>query len=395
MKSLPRALRWTLIGVLLSILSNDMFNGAFVPATLVFALPVWVIALRENIGVGLDFLSPVSGWLVSRFGAFTCLAGAEFAEGIMILSLGAWFLLGTPSPMLLVVLACFLLATGQVLDVATEVFEADVAGEDDDALVRYSGMVEVASSIVGVLLGRYLGSVLAIVDVPLMLVVSGVLSLAAAGTRLLVGKGVGSVEEEEDDLPRTDTSSLRVASLAPMDRFALLMSSLLLGLVPSLWVPYTIRSWGETRGETTMTFAYLASGIGALVASLVFLYFARRIGMRKLARFNLVSALLGLLLVPLSFPLAVVGFALVAAATSGYAQTVVTSRQLLLRGPVLATFTGHSRLAFAVGAAAGSIAGWLVSDYVGATLLPFLAAAALLPALWGARALPKAATARV
>lgn len=391
MKTLPRALRWTLIGVLLSILSNDMFEGAFVPATVVLALPAWVIVVRENIGVGIDFLSPVSGWLVARFGGFTSLAGAELTEGVLILLAGVWFFLGSPTPMLLLVLACLLLATGQIIDVASEVFESDAAGEDDDALVRYSGLIDLSSTLVGALLGRYLGSVLAIVDIPLMLVASGVLSLAAAATRLVVGRQLSNSDETEEEYSAPLTSTAR-SQLSRAHWFSLLLCSFLLGAVPAYWAPYTVRSWGQTRGEAMMSNAYLASGIGAVLAATVFLYFARRLGMRRLARYCLAVAVLGLLLLPFVAPLAVVGFGLAGGATSAFAQTVVTSRQLLARGATLARLTGQARLAFAAGASLGSLGGWLVLDYVGVQALPLGAVGMLLPAFWASRVLPATRT---
>lgn len=56
--------------------------------------------------------------------------------------------------------------TGQVIDVASEVFEVDAAGDDDDLPVKYSGYVAVIASVAGTLLGigsRYGSDMLTVV----------------------------------------------------------------------------------------------------------------------------------------------------------------------------------------------------------------------------------------
>ena len=56
--------------------------------------------------------------------------------------------------------------TGQVIDVASEGFEVDAAGDDDDLPVKYSGYVAVIASVAGTLLGigsRYGSDMLTVV----------------------------------------------------------------------------------------------------------------------------------------------------------------------------------------------------------------------------------------
>ena len=150
---LSRALRWALVGMTFSMLSNAIFEGSVIPSILIVELPAWVIAFRKTFNLVIDFASPISAWIVQRFGSFRSLATTEGVEGVLCLAVAlvpnGW----TYWKWLLLALSCLLLMTGQVIDVASEVFEVDAAGDDDDMLVKYSGYVAVIASVAGTLLG--------------------------------------------------------------------------------------------------------------------------------------------------------------------------------------------------------------------------------------------------
>ena len=163
---LSRALRWALVGMTFSMLSNAIFEGSVIPSILIVGLPAWVIAFRKTFNLVIDFASPVSAWIVQRFGSFRSLATTEGVEGVLCLAVAlvpnGW----TYWKWLLLALSCLLLMTGQVIDVASEVFEVDAAGDDDDMLVKYSGYVAVIASVAGTLLGigsRYGSDMLTVV----------------------------------------------------------------------------------------------------------------------------------------------------------------------------------------------------------------------------------------
>lgn len=357
------ALRWVLVGFILSVLGNQAFEGAFIPATISLSLPAWVIAFRANVGVATDFLSPLSAHLVGRLGAFRALALVELVEGVLCLSVAALFMLHGKNGWVLLVLACVLLVTGQVVDVAAEVFEVDAAGGDDGMLIHYVGIVGVASSVVGVLAGRVAGSYLATISVTGALAFAGIASLGAALSRVLTrNRTAGSGEDEVDEefVPRDR------AVLLPLEgarRVALLACSGGLGLLPALWIAYTIRGLGIERGEALIPFLYGALGVGALLGSLAFHGFARRIGMRRMARSGAVLCLVGLLAASGPLAIAVVGFGLASAGSWAMAQAVVTSRQLLLSGQTLGRFVGRARLVYAAGASVGALVGWLSAEH--------------------------------
>lgn len=131
-----------------------------------------------------------------------------------------------------------------------------------------------------------------------------------------------------------------------------------LGLLPAMWIAYTIRGMGLERGEELIPFLYGALGVGALLGSLAFHGFARRIGMRRMARSGAVLCVVGLLAASGPQAVALVGFGLASAGAWAMAQAVVTSRQLLLSGQTLGRFVGRARLVYAAGASIGALVGW-------------------------------------
>ncbi len=76
-----------------------------------------------------------------------------------------------------------MLLTGQVIDIASEVFEVDAAGGDEDMLVDYSGVIGIVSSVAGSLLGSPLGAWMANWSIPIALAFSAITSFGACATR--------------------------------------------------------------------------------------------------------------------------------------------------------------------------------------------------------------------
>ena len=359
-----RALRWALVGVLLSVLSNDLFEGSFVPATVMLAMPAWVIAARANLSVGLDFASPLAGWLVGRKGAFACLTAAELLEGTLLIAVWAWFLSVGANSWLLFALSVFLLATGQLIDVAAEVFETDAAGDDDDALISYVGVLTVASAVLGLLVGRYLGAVLAVTSIEYLLLASGLLSLGAAATRFVSRKEAAPAAEDFLQAGAAVPAKKRARDASRRAKVQLLAVSAALGFASAFWLPYTIRHWGQLHGTWTMTYITLASGVGTVLAAILFMIGATRLGMLPFGRFSLAGAVVGLGIVAVSSDWLLLGVAIAVGGTSALARVSVTARQLLMRGKNLAAFAGRVRLKFAVCAAAGSWLGWFAIQHV-------------------------------
>ncbi len=248
---LSRALRWALVGMTFSMLSNAIFEGSVIPSILIVGLPAWVIAFRKTFNLVIDFASPISAWIVQRFGSFRSLATTEGVEGVLCLAVAlvpnGW----TYWKWLLLALSCLLLMTGQVIDVASEVFEVDAAGDDDDMLVKYSGYVAVIASVAGTLLGQVAGSALANASIMAMLLTSSALSFACALTRFRTrefmpgfgndGAGGDDGDGSADESTAADTPHApQRTPVTRSTRVRLLIASLLLALIPSLWASYAL-----------------------------------------------------------------------------------------------------------------------------------------------------------
>ena len=177
MRSISPALRWALVGFCFSMLGNQAYEGSVLPSIIIVGLPAWVIGFRKTFMTVADFLSPCSGWIVDKLGGFRALAMTEGVEGV--LSLLPLLMFGSSAwKWSLVALSCALLITGQVIDIASEVFEVDAAGGDDGMIVNYSGIVSILASVTGTLLGSPLGSWIASWSIPAVLIFSSVTSFA-------------------------------------------------------------------------------------------------------------------------------------------------------------------------------------------------------------------------
>lgn len=393
--SLAPALRWALLGFCCSTLGNTAFEGSVVPSLIVVSLPVWVLAARKTFMTVIDFFSPVSAWLVGKIGGFRALALTEGVEGVLSViplcvpvSSPAW-------KWVLFALSCALLVTGQVIDIAGEVFEVDMAGGDEKMLVDYGGIIGVLSSVLGGLIGSPLGAWIASWSVPAVLVVSAVSSFAAASTRLLSRTAVNGGDGRRDARGSAADDSMRIAQIAesaeaggqpPLEegpdvrvrdgvgkradagsrtRVGLLLGSLLLALVPASAFSYVLLGLGDRYGTGSLSAVYLASGVGEVVGALVYAHSASRKGMRCMATLGVLVGAVGLSLMLVFshvYPLMCAAFLVEAVGSTMLVHAVVVSRQILFSGKDLARFSGRSRFMYAVGATGGSWIGYALAS---------------------------------
>lgn len=267
MRSISPALRWALVGFCFSMLGNQAYEGSVLPSIIIVGLPAWVIGFRKTFMTVADFLSPCSGWIVDKLGGFRALAMTEGVEGV--LSLLPLLMLGSPAwKWSLVALSCALLITGQVIDIASEVFEVDAAGGDDGMIVNYSGIVSILASITGTLLGSPLGSWIASWSIPAVLIFSSVTSFAACATRFIMKQDIAQascevaeaqqeVENESQELQESQTELENKADSKSADnqskvkqsanpllksKIMLLAGSLLVAFIPACSV-FIYSSW--------------------------------------------------------------------------------------------------------------------------------------------------------
>ena len=398
MRSISPALRWALVGFCFSMLGNQAYEGSVLPSIIIVGLPAWVIGFRKTFMTVADFLSPCSGWIVDKLGGFRALAMTEGVEGV--LSLLPLLMLGSPAwKWSLVALSCALLITGQVIDIASEVFEVDAAGGDDSMIVNYSGIVSVLASITGTLLGSPLGSWIASWSVPAVLIFSSVTSFAACATRFIMkqdiarvscevgegSNGTNEVEEasqdvenesqvsQENDVANKSTSK-QSANPSLKSKIMLLAGSLLVAFIPACSVSYILLGLGNQYGSNSLTILYIFTGVGSVLASVLYAHSSQKLGLRKVAILGIAVSLLAYCLMFINLlPMMCFAFFLQAIGGMLLVEPIIVARQILFKGSSLAKFSGWARLAFAIGATSGSWIGFIFSSVLQWHLLPILA----------------------
>lgn len=399
MRSISPALRWALVGFCFSMLGNQAYEGSVLPSIIIVGLPAWVIGFRKTFMTVADFLSPCSGWIVDKLGGFRALAITEGVEGV--LSLLPLLMLGSPAwKWSLVALSCALLITGQVIDIASEVFEVDAAGGDDGMIVNYSGIVSILASITGTLLGSPLGSWIASWSIPAVLIFSSVTSFAACATRFIMKQDIAQascevaeaqqeVENESQELQESQTELENKADSKSADnqskvkqsanpllksKIMLLAGSLLVAFIPACSVSYILLGLGKQYGSKSLTILYIFTGVGSVLASVLYAHSSQKLGLRKVAILGIAVSLLAYCLMFINL-LPIMCFAFLLEAIGGMllVEPIIVARQILFKGSTLAKFSGWARLAFAIGATTGSWIGFAFSSTFQWQLLPILA----------------------
>lgn len=400
MRSISPALRWALVGFCFSMLGNQAYEGSVLPSIIIVGLPAWVIGFRKTFMTVADFLSPCSGWIVDKLGGFRALAMTEGVEGV--LSLLPLLMFGSPAwKWSLVALSCALLITGQVIDIASEVFEVDAAGGDDSMIVNYSGIVSVLASVTGTLLGSPLGSWIASWSIPAVLIFSSVTSFAACATRFIMKQDIAQasneVEEASQDVENESSESQEnresqesqenqandVSKKSTSKQFTnpllkskimLLLGSLLVAFIPACSVSYILLGIGKQYSSQSLTILYIFTGVGSVLASVLYAHSSQKLGLRKVAILGIVVSLLAYCLMFINFlPMMCFAFFLQAIGGMLLVEPIIVARQILFKGSTLAKFSGWARLAFAIGATSGSWIGFAFSSTFQWQLLPILA----------------------
>ena len=398
MRSISPALRWALVGFCFSMLGNQAYEGSVLPSIIIVGLPAWVIGFRKTFMTVADFLSPCSGWIVDKLGGFRALAMTEGVEGV--LSLLPLLMLGSPAwKWSLVALSCALLITGQVIDIASEVFEVDAAGGDDGMIVNYSGIVSVLASVTGTLLGSPLGSWIASWSIPAVLIFSSVTSFAACATRFIMKQDIaqasnevegasqdvenesqviseeGEVSQESQANDVTNKSTAK-QSANPLlkSKIMLLAGSLLVAFIPACSVSYILLGLGKQYGSNSLTILYIFAGVGSVLASVLYAHSSQKLGLRKVAILGIAVSLLAYCLMFINLlPMMCFAFLLEAIGGMLLVEPIIVARQILFKGSTLAKFSGWAHLAFAIGATTGSWIGFAFSSTFQWQLLPILA----------------------
>lgn len=391
--TLSRSLQWALLGFTFSIISNSIFAGSVVPSILIVGLPAWALAFNNTFGVVTDFLSPASAWLVEKIGSFKALAGAEFCEGILCLIVAlipqsvSWW------KWCLLTLGCVLLITGQIIDIAGEIFEVDLAAGNENMLITYSGVMSIIMSVAGALLGRVLGSALTSLSVIAMLMASSLLSFACAATRLIsrsaMPHSVTTQLHESDDGTSEERTQIRTPErkrTSWKQRVILLSATFLVTLSSSFYGGYVILGYANDFGTDVTTTIYVATGVGSVLGSLAYAHFSSRTSLKNNGVLGTLVLILGVVLLLVGhIYAALIGWFFATFGATLATNAIVVSRQLIIERDFLTRFSGLARLASALASTLGSWIGWSVSSFASWHVLPalaFVTALLLVPVVW-------------
>lgn len=397
LKSISPALRWSLVGFCFSTLGNSAYSGSVLPSMIIVGLPAWVISFSATFGTVADFFSPVSAWIVDKLGGFRALAMTEGVEGVLSL---LPLLIPFNSPYwkwTLLALSCAFLLTGQVIDIASEVFDVEAAGGNDRMIITYSGIISIFASLTGGLLGSPLGAWIASWSIPAVLIFSSVTSFAACATRFIMKQDIAqstpelvgeaaSVETSDDsdthdgadNSANSDEKSAASTSVESdakpklFQQIMLLAGSFLVAFIPGCSTSYILLGLGKQYTPQSLTMLYIVIGVGCVLASVLYAHIAPILGLRKIAIAGICIDVIAYVAMLVNYwPLLCVAFFVKSFGGEFIVEPIIVARQILFKGSGLARFSGWARLAFAIGATGGSWIGLtLVSSW---RWLPILA----------------------
>ena len=154
----------------------------------------------------------------------------------------------------------------------------------------------------------------------------------------------------------------------------LLAGSLLVAFIPACSVSYILLGLGKQYGSKSLTILYIFTGVGSVLASVLYAHSSQKLGLRKVAILGIiVSAFAYCFMFINLLPIMCFAFLLEAIGGMLLVEPIIVSRQILFKGSTLAKFSGWARLAFAIGATTGSWIGFAFSSTFQWQLLPILA----------------------
>ena len=182
-----------------------------------------------------------------------------------------------------------------------------------------------------------------------------------------------SQENQENDV---DSKSAAKQSANPSlkSKIMLLAGSLLVAFIPACSVSYILLGIGKQYSSKSLTILYIFTGVGSVLASVLYAHSSQKLGLRKGAILGIAVSLLAYFFMFSSLlPIMWVAFFLESIGGMLLVEPIIVARQILFKGSTLAKFSGWARLAFAIGATSGSWIGFAFSSTFQWQLLPILA----------------------
>jgi hypothetical protein len=274
-------------GFLLSFLGSMIAEGALPGLIAAGVLAVAWQAVFRTVGMLLDMTTPWTMRLLERFSPGRLLVAAEAAD--VVACAVALVLISVLSLDIGAVLIGYLLVAAVlplVIDIAEELYIAQVVTRDEQAAVRFNTVISSSSATVGFVIAQPLGAFMAEVSVPLLLAANLVLStfaIIARGRANGLVPTVPTVEASAKSPRRPRPSPARTTSwvrrnlaLGAASPFISGLLSLIGGLYGTylvLWLAGTTDLWLASAAAGLAAF-----GIGRVIGPLWSPWLAARIG---------------------------------------------------------------------------------------------------------------------
>lgn len=202
------AVRWMITGFLLSFLGSMVAEGALPGLIAAGVVAVAWQAVFRTVGMLLDMTTPVTMRLLERYSPGKLLVGSEAADVLactVALVLISGFSLDIGAVLIGYLLVAAILPL--VIDIAEELYIAQIVTRDEQAAVRFNTIISSSSATVGFVIAQPLGAFMAEVSIPLLLAANLALSAFAIIARTRANRLVPTVPtvvaEGKDDTEAT------------------------------------------------------------------------------------------------------------------------------------------------------------------------------------------------
>ncbi|MEU5870588.1 MFS transporter [Glycomyces sp. NPDC047369] len=382
-----RASKWMIGGFLISF-TGSMFAESALPALIaVGVLPVVWLTVFRTAGMALDMGTPLAMRFLARFSPGRLLQACELIDITLCLAALAFIAVLDVPPAAVIV--AYLLATTilpLVVDVAEELYIAQVSMASEDAAVRYNSAVSSSTALLGFVIAQPLGAFIAEQSVVLLLIVNTALSAVALAARTVSNRMLPTAllsQTEADEHRREGTRrsvrqkatfAFSLGTISPIISGSLALAN---GIIGGYVVIWAASSGSNLLAQTGI--GLLCVGIGAVAGPLTARRVIRRVdystAMIAGASLLLASLTAGFL-AAVAFPAqsvvttALTWLALLGAsfARSGAMVLYASARQARLQGETLLGAIGISR-SFSAG---GTLAGVWLGLALGVAESPFL-----------------------
>lgn len=377
-----------MIGGFLISFTGSMFAESALPALIaVGVLPVAWLTVFRTAGMVLDMGTPFAMRFLARFSPGRLLQACELVD--IALCLAALALITVLDVPLAAVIVAYLLATTilpLVIDVAEELYIAQVSMASEDAAVRYNSAISSSTALLGFVIAQPLGAFIAEQSVVLLLVANTVLSAVALTARTVSNRMLPTAPfaQTEAGEPRRKsarrslwqkaTFAFSLGAISPIISGALALANGIIGGYIVIWAASNASNLLAQTG-----IGLFCVGIGAVVGPLTARRVIRRVEYSaamitgaSVLQASLVVGLLATVALPAQSTVTttLTWLALLGAsfARSGAMVLYASARQARLKGEMLLGAIGISR-SFSAG---GTLAGVWIGLALGVADSPFI-----------------------